>query len=107
MMKKWILAGWALGLAASLPVMAGQEARRPSGDASESGNERGHGAHASAGPKKGHQHQRVAKREARLAALQSKQSSGSLNHREQRQLARLEKWNADRVQKQRHHAREG
>jgi len=107
MMKKWISTGLALGMAALLPWVADAQTVSPPDGASHRG-----GRHAAGDPSrthagKGQSSHAKAKREERLAALRAKQISGSLSNREQRQLARLEKWSRDRAQKPHRHAREG
>ncbi len=106
-MKKWISTGLAFGMAIVLPWMADAQTPGPSGGAPESGGKLPSTEHLGTHVGKGHHRHQRAKREARLASLRSKQISGSLSDREQRQLARLERWNANRGQKQSHHAKEG
>lgn len=107
MTKKWISTGLAFVLATILPGMADVHTPSPSGGASQSGSRHPHGARAGTHGGKAHVQDQRARREARLAALRSKQISGSLSDREQKQLVRLEKWNANRVQHHRRHAKEG
>ena len=106
-MRKWISTGLAFGMAIVLPWMADAQTPSPSGGAPQSGSKHPSGEHSGTRMGKGHPRHQRANREALLASLRSKQISGSLSDREQRQLARLERWNANRGQKQRHHAKEG
>jgi hypothetical protein len=106
-MKKWISTGLAFGMAIILPWMADAQTPSSSGGAHEPGSKLSSTEHSGTHAGKGHHRHQRAKREARLASLRSKQISGSLSDREQKQLARLERWNANRGQKQRHHAKEG